>query len=124
MMPEHLQILQHTLGADQYGQLPKRGSERNFYGTDDPAECSELVALGYMVELPSRSWIPETLYRVTDVGKKAMQEASPKSPKRTRSQIRMEDYRNFSDAYDCTFREYLDIIKTQWYKDMKEGALR
>lgn len=124
MTPEHLQILQHSLGADQWGNMPKRGGERNFYGTDDPAECSELVALGYMVELPSRSWIPETLYRVSDMGKKAMQEASPKPKKLTRSQKRYQDFLDASDAWGCSFREYLEIVKSDWYRKLHSGEKR
>jgi len=124
MKPEYLEILQHALGADKYGQLPKHGENRNFYGTDDSTECTELVALGYMVELQARSWLPETTYRVTDEGRKAMQEASPKPPKVSRSAKRFEEYRNYSDCNDCTFREWLDIRKTDWYKDMKAGSMR
>lgn len=125
MKTEHLQILQHALGTDQYGQMPKHGESRNYYGTDaDDKYCLELVALGCMVKLPARSWLPDTMFAVTEAGKEAMREASPKPKKLTRSQIRMKDYRSFSDAYDCTFREYLNIIKTDWYKDMKAGSAR
>jgi hypothetical protein len=122
MKPSHLEILQHALGASQYGDMPKRGSERNCYGTDgDDPDCNELVSLGHMTKHPKASWTPDTFFTVTDAGRKAMREASPEPPKKTRSQLRMDDYRSFSDAYDCTFREYLDILKTDWYKSMKEA---
>lgn len=125
MKPSHLEILQHALGCDEYGNPPKRGSERNYYGTDgnDP-DCNELVALGYMDKGKPKSWTPDIFFTVTQAGKQAMQEASPKPPKVTRSQKRMQDYRSFSDAYDCTFREYLDILKTDWYKNMHSGGMR
>jgi hypothetical protein len=58
---------------------------------------------------------------VTKEGKKAMMLESPKPPKVTRSQQRMRDYHDFADAFDCTFKDFLQIQKTQWYKDMKAG---
>ena len=126
MKPTHLEILQHALGASQYGTLPKFGSERNYYGTDaEDVDCLELVALGYMfISKPACSWLPDTMFAVTKAGKEAMKLASPDPPKISRSTKRFEEYRNFSDAYDCTFREWLDIRKTDWYKDIKEGSLR
>jgi hypothetical protein len=33
----------------------------------------------------------------------------------------MIDYRNFADAWDCTFKEFLQVQKTDWYKRMKAG---
>jgi hypothetical protein len=50
-----------------------------------------------------------------------MKEACPVPKKLTRSQLRFEEYRNFADAFDCTFKDWLQIKKTDWYKDMKEG---
>jgi hypothetical protein len=120
MNPKHLEILQHALGADQYGQMPKYGADRNYYGTDPyDLDCIELVQMGYMVELPARSWLPDTMFAVTESGKEAMKLASSKPPKVTRSQKRYQDFLDASDAWNCTFREYLDIIRTDWYKDMK-----
>lgn len=121
----HLEILQHALGATEYGTMPKQGSERNYYGTEaDDKDCLELVALGYMVQLPARSWLPDTMFAVTNAGKLAMQQSSPKPKKLTRSQKRYQDFLDASDAWGCNFREYLEIIKTDWYKDMKAGNLR
>jgi len=120
MKPSHLEILHHALGCDEYGTPPKRGGERNYYGTDgDDPDCNELVALGYMDKGLPKSWTPDIFFTVTQAGKKAMQEASPKPKKQTRSQKRYQDFLNASDAWGCSFREYLDIIKTDWYKDMK-----
>jgi hypothetical protein len=121
----HLEILQHALGADQWGTMPKYGADRNYYGTDPyDLDCIELVQMGYMVELPARSWLPDTMFAVTEAGKEAMKNASPLPPKVSAGAKRFEEYRNYSDAFDCTFREWLDIRKTDWYKDMKEGSLR
>jgi hypothetical protein len=125
MNPKHLEILQHALGADQYGILPKYHESRNYYGTDaNDVDCLELVALGYMVILPARSWLPDTMFAVTETGRKAMQEASPTPPKVSAGAKRFEEYRNYSDAFDCTFREWLDIRRTDWYKEMKAGRMR
>jgi len=123
MKPAHLQILQHSLGCDEYGTPPRRGGERNYYGTDgDDPDCNELVALGYMDKGEPKSWTPDIFFTVTQAGKRAMREASPVPPKKTRSQKRYQDFLDASDAWGCSFREYLDIIRTDWYKDMKAGV--
>lgn len=120
MKPSHLEVLQHALGATQYGTMPRRGSERNYYGTDgDDPDCNELVALGYMDKGSPKTWTPDIFFAVTEEGKKAMREASPALPKVTRSQKRYQDFLDASDAWGCSFREYLDIIRTDWYKEMK-----
>jgi hypothetical protein len=33
----------------------------------------------------------------------------------------MRDYRDFADAFDCTFKDFLKIERTDWYKAMKSG---
>ena len=48
----------------------------------------------------------------------------PKLPKKMtkrslRASATFDEYRRYSDAYDCTFRDWLDIRKTQWYDDLK-----
>lgn len=45
----------------------------------------------------------------------------PKKMTRRRQQARaiFEEYRRYSDAFPCTFREWLDVRKTQWYDDIK-----
>lgn len=119
MTKEQLHILQHSLGADQYGRR-KRYSDRNHYITDDNAEMESLVALGYMrCDGSNVATGGMNCYRVTDAGIKAMREASPNPPKKSRSAIRFEEYRSYADAFDCTFRQWLDIRKTDWYKEMK-----
>lgn len=119
MTPEQLHILQHTLGVDKYGLGEQY---RNHYvgGAD---ECRPLVAMGYMTEhKASEITGGDPLFTVTDKGKKAVKDESPKPPKITRSQQKMIDYRDFADAYDCTFKDFLKIEKTDWYKNMKSGV--
>lgn len=125
MKSSHLEILQHSLGCDRYGTPPKRDGERNYYGTDsDDPDCNELVALGYMDKGSPKSWTPDIFFTVTEMGKVAMREASPVPPKVSRSTKRFAEYLSYSDAFDCTFREWLDIEKTDWYKDMHSGGAR
>jgi hypothetical protein len=120
MKPAYLQILQHSLGCDEYGTPPRRGGERNYYGTDpDDVDCNELVALGYMDKGSPKTWTPDIFFTVTEAGKQAMREASPVPPKVTRSQKRYQDFLDASDVWGCSFREYLDIIRSDWYKDMR-----
>ncbi len=103
MSPRQLEILQHSLGVDQYGQ----GSMyRNHFcaGGDDEETCRELVELGYM-ETFTRPYLPYYNCTVTAAGKSAMLEHSPKPPKLSRSQQR---YRRFLDQDSgLSFREWL-----------------
>lgn len=118
-----LGILQHSLGADRYGRI-ERYSDRNHYvaGPDAVADCRELVALGYMVERRASELTGgDPLFHVTAAGKMAMRTESPVPPKLTFGQKRYLEYLNFSDAHDCTFREWLRIRKTDWYKALHEG---
>ena len=87
---EQLQILQHSLGVDQYGQGQMY---RNHFcaGGKDEQVCRELVEAGYM-ETFTRSYLPYYNCRVTEAGKAAMFEQSPKPPKLTRSQERYRRY--------------------------------
>lgn len=123
MTKEQLQILQHALGTDKYGLTQKGFTPyvRNHFcaGGDDEKTCRELVELGYMVQHEWRSYLPYFNCSVTTAGMKAMHAASEKPPKQSRSAARFEEYRSFADAFDCTFRQWLDIRKTEWYKEMK-----
>lgn len=132
MTPEQLHILQHSLGCDKYGMNDQPMTNpspehypyyRNhfFAGSKDEETCKELVALGLMQQHETTQWLPYFNCSVTKAGIKAMKEASPKPPKVTRSQQRMMDYRDFSDAWPCTFKDFLHIQKTDWYKDMMAG---
>jgi hypothetical protein len=118
MTPEQLHILQHSLGVDQYGL----GEQYRNHYVGGAEECRPLVEMGYMTEhKASEITGGDPLFTVTIIGKQAMRLESPKPPKITRSQQRMIDYRNFADAWDCTFKEFLQVQKTDWYKRMKAG---
>jgi hypothetical protein len=125
MTARQLEILQHALGVDKYGQSPKGCTPyyRNHFcaGGSDETVCRELIALGYMQQHETTETLPYFNCSVTDAGIRAMKEACPVPKKLTRSQLRLEEYRNFADAFDCTFKDWLQIKKTDWYKDMKEG---
>lgn len=93
MTPEQLQILQHALGVDRYGQ---GAMYRNYFcaGEGDETICSELVRLGYMKQF-TRIYLPYFNCTVTAEGKAAMLRESPVAPKLTRAQKR---YRAFLSA--------------------------
>ena len=106
MTPRQLEILQHSLGVDQYGQGEMY---RNHFcaGGDDEAICRELVAMGYM-ETFERPYLPYYNCTVTAAGRAAMLAESPKPPKLSRSQHR---YRDFLKAdLGISFREYLKVL--------------
>ena len=105
MTPAQLQILQHALGVDEYGQGKQY---RNHFcaGGDDEAACRELVAMGYM-ETFERPYLPYYNCTVTEAGKTAMAAESPAPPKLTRSQQR---YRLFlSHDSGLRFGEWLKV---------------
>lgn len=134
MTARQLEILQHALGCDRYGQSARRRGEvfhpdydpysRNRFcaGAGDETDCRALVEMGLMEEHPRTEWLPYFNCSVTEAGIKAMRDASPAPPKKTRSQLRFEAYRRFSDAYECSFREFLRISKTDWYRNMKSSC--
>lgn len=113
MNQRHLEILQHALGLDKYGQ----GSfYRNQYvtgpGSDDYNDCCDLVIAGLMV---SRTKAPclafeDVLFYVTESGKEYVRTHSPLPPKLTASQRRYRRYRRYL-AYDSSmsFREFLKM---------------
>lgn len=108
MTPEQLQILQHSLGLDQYGQGTMY---RNHFcaGGADEAICRELIALGYMVQHRTTEVLPYFNCSVTDAGKEAVKRESPKPPKLTRSQKR---YREFLRADNgMKFSEWLRVTR-------------
>lgn len=111
-----LEILQHSLGVDRYGQGRRVDGDyyRNHFcaGGKDEETCRELVALGFM-ETFTRSYLPYYNCTVTEAGKAAMLACSPKPPKLTRSQLR---YRRWLDVAD-TGISFLDFMK--W--DAKNG---
>ena len=119
MTPDQLHILQHALGLDNYALGE---SYRNHY-VGGSEKCRPLVEMGYMLEMKPRSISGgDVWFMVTKEGIEAVRRESPRSSKRmTRSQQRFSDYRDFADAYHCTFKEFLQVSKTDWYKNMKAG---
>jgi hypothetical protein len=93
MKPQHLQILQHSLGLDQYGQGE---SYRNNFVTDPGnADIDELVALGLMADRGQSAMCGGMhVYYVTDAGIGAVRKESPPPPKLTRSQRRYLEFLN------------------------------
>jgi hypothetical protein len=93
-MSNPLQILQHSLGLNEFGQ----GSQyRNHFvtgsGTTDYPTCMALVEQGLMTRR-SGSAISggSDIFSVTDAGIRHVAEHSPKPPKLTRSQQRYRDW--------------------------------
>jgi hypothetical protein len=104
MTQSQLEILQHSLGVDKYGQGEMY---RNHFcaGGSDESVCRELVTLGYMKQHKTTEAYPYFNCSVTDEGKAAMIRESPKPPKLSRSQKR---YREFLRAdCDMKFGEWL-----------------
>jgi hypothetical protein len=108
MTERQLEILQHALGLDEFGQ-GEMYRNRFCAGGDDEAICRELVALGYMQQHPTTEWLPYFNCSVTDEGKEAVKRESPKPPKLTRSQKR---YRAFLKADSgLSLREWIKYYK-------------
>jgi hypothetical protein len=102
---EQLQILQHSIGADQYG-IPKH--DRNHYcpGGDDVNVCRSLVGIGLMIEHKASSMSGGCpVFTVTRDGKSAVCNESPKPSRLTRSQRRYQAY--LHSEMDLTFFEFI-----------------
>ncbi len=115
MNPEHLHILQHSLGCDEHGQTTHRlrdeddgcfGYYRNRYVADPNPDLEALCRAGWMEDRGAHE-IADGMhyYRVTKAGLAEMLFHSPKPPALTAGQRR---YREYLDA-DCgmSFIEYL-----------------
>ena len=110
MTARQLDVLQHSLGVDQFGQGQQYRNHFCAGGADEDV-CRELIALGFMKQHRTTELFPYFNCSVTEAGRCAMAEASPKPPKPpklTRAQLR---YRQFLNA-DCgvSFKEWL----TEW----------
>lgn len=106
MKPELLQILQHSLGLDQYG-LGRRYRNHFVAGGDDEFKCRELVVLGFMCEVRMASELTGELpcFAVTKAGVEAIKVNSPAAPKLTRGQQR---YKRYLQYCEC-FKSFLDF---------------
>lgn len=94
LLSRQLEVLQHALGVDKHG----RGRMyRNHFcaGESDEGTCRELIALGYMAQVPTSELFLYFNCAVTEAGKAAVRAQSPQPPKLTRSQQR---YRRWLDA--------------------------
>ena len=107
MTSRQLEILQHALGVDQYGQGPEY---RNHFcaGESDEPDCRELVEMGYMQQHATTKWLPYFNCSVTRAGKAAMRADSPKPPKLTRAQRRYGDFLSAD-----TGRSFIEWLKDQ-----------
>lgn len=115
MTDRQLEVLQHALGADEYGRWPK-GHDwyyRDYYIGEDQT-CEELVALGLMKKFPGNAATGgDVCYRVTGNGIVAMRESSRKITKTTKSQERYQRFLDWSDATGGSFRDFLRYIKME-----------
>lgn len=121
MSPEHLHILQHSLGADQYGRQPRGyrpnadddfGCYRNRFVTDpknaDGQQCQHLVEMGFMHDHGPQSIAGGMhCYTITQAGYNAMRAASPPPPKLTRAQRTYRAYREVADLFPEGFAQFL-----------------
>lgn len=109
MDASQLQILQHTLGLDEYG----RGTMyRNRFVTDaggkDHPICMTLVDLGFMTRRANVELFGGAdIFTVTEIGKRAAVAESPAPPKLTAGQQR---YRAYLAADSCwSFGDWLKM---------------
>lgn len=102
---EQLHILQHSLGVDCYGCGRQY---RNRYISDSNDDLNTLCGLGLMKDYgPWEVAGGHHFYAVTETGKQAVAEQSPRPPKLTRSQKR---YRAFLEADNSMrFGEWLKL---------------
>lgn len=85
-MNQQLEILQHSIGADQYGRV-QRYSDRNYFITgpssDDYAVCAELVERGLMTMTRGNEITGGgDVFRATDAGRRFVRENSEVDPNR------------------------------------------
>jgi len=108
---EFLQILQHSIGADQYGQYGPYGHHRNFFGTGpggkDFSLCLKLVEMGMMKNNGHQDiFLGEYWFYVTPKGINTVELESPSPPKVSRSKARYKEYLNCADCFE-NFRDFL-----------------
>lgn len=85
-MNQQLEILQHSIGADQYGRI-ERYSNRDYFitglGSDDYAVCETLVESGLMTMTPGNEITGGgDVFRVTDAGRNFVRDNSEVDPNR------------------------------------------
>lgn len=101
---KQLHILQHSIGADQYGRIVRGGGRNHFVtgeGSRDHPHCVGLVAAGLMTRRAGSAISGgDDIFHVTDAGKSYVFTQSPPPPRLTPGQRR---YQAFLDA-DCDMR--------------------
>lgn len=109
MTSKQLEILQHALGLDKYGQGEMC---RNHFcaGVRDEDVCRSLIEFGYMKQHPTTELFPYFNCSVTEAGKAAVLRESPKPPKLSRSQRRYREYLRADSG--LSFREWLKLAVT------------
>ena len=115
MTPNHLHILQHSLGCDEYGRSERiypdegdgrMGFYRNRYVCDPEPDLIELCRLGYMKDCgPMEIAANMHCYMVTREGREAMYRESPAPPKVSLSRQRYLDYLHADSGW--SFGEWL-----------------
>jgi hypothetical protein len=108
MSNQELQILQHSLGLNEYGQGEQY---RNHFvtgkGSKDFDACNNLVSIGYMDVRRNHALSGgDDCFFVTESGKKFVADNSPKPPKLSKSKQRYQRYLDYGDCFD-SFREFL-----------------
>ena len=116
MTNQQLQILQHSLGRDEYGQRPKISQHedyRNYFytgpGSRDFECCKGLVKSGCMKSSPDK-WSQNSdmvYFHVTEKGVEAVNRFSPTPPKVSKSKQRYRQYLK-SECVE-TFGEWLKL---------------
>lgn len=109
MEKELLQILQHSLGVDQYGQ----GNQyRNHFAANPESKdfsiCQRLAEMGLMKNLGTKKSIFGDLnfFIVTPAGIDAVALHSPAPPKISKSKKRYQEYLKIADCFD-NFKDFL-----------------
>lgn len=116
-MKEKIQVLQHSLGVDQYGQGEQY---RNHFATGPDGKdwdiCQELVFDGFMQRhAPREIFGGYYCFVVTRVGIHFMVSNSPVPPKLSRSQRRYREYLEQGDTYENfgSFLKHRQYLKKQ-----------
>ena len=115
MKPEHLHILQHSLGCDKYGGADRLyhdegdgafGHYRNRYVSNPNPDLTALVEMGLMADHGAYDIAGGMhYYRVTKEGLAKMRELSPKPPRISRDKQRYRDF--LSEDSSLSFGEWL-----------------
>ena len=109
MSSRQLEIVQHSLGCDKYGQGTRY---RNRFVTgppgDDFDDCKALCEMGLMKDFGPREMLGGMHYfQVTEAGIQEMEQQSPKPPKISRGRRRYLDFLHADSG--MSFGEWLKV---------------